>query len=197
MSQPTTAPTNSLVYLDTETTGLDPLRHDVIECAWAVDNAPVQTATFDHDLAHADPRALEVNHYWSRGFIQAARAHGEPPRAHGAGHKRLIGDLTGATLVAEHYGFDVAMLLRKIGFEPWHYRKIELSSVAMTVFDLPRPESLRDTRARLLDLGYDVPEGDHTARADVECLRACYLALRVVRGRHGYPSTRLETTIGR
>lgn len=161
------------VYLDTETTGLNTRLHDTVEVAWAVDDGPVHRFVFPHTLEHADPKALEINGYWERGL--------DSPAANGLSwdlHRQLIQDLTGATVVAENYGFDLAMLNRKIGFEPWHYRKIELSSVAMTVFNLDRPESMRNTTARLLEHGYNIPDGDHTAEADVECLRACYLALR-------------------
>lgn len=80
---------------------------------------------------------------------------------------------------------DTRFLLFKLGFEPWHYRPIELSSVAMTVFDLDRPEGIRHTANRLRDLGFTVTEHDHTAQADLECLRDCDKALRHLR-RTGY-----------
>ena len=165
--------TTPIVFLDTETTSLDTRLGDVVEVAWAVEDGPVNRLVFPHSLDHADPKALEINGYWARDLCT-------PSRAFTQLQQHLIQDLTGATVVAENYGFDLAMLNRKLGFEPWHYRKIELSSVAMTVFNLERPESMRDTTARLRDRGFDIPAGDHTAVADVECLRACYLALRAL-----------------
>lgn len=63
--------------------------------------------------------------------------------------------------------------------------RIELLSVAMTVFDLDRPEGIRHTANRLRDLGFTVTENDYTAQADVDCLRDCYKALRHLR-RTGY-----------
>lgn len=168
---------SSLVYLDTETTGLNTRLHDTIEVAWAVDAGPVNRLVFPHTLDHADPKALEINGYWDRGLDTYAAASANPFTRLQSG---FIRDLTGATVVAENYGFDLAMLVRKLGFEPWHYRKIELSSVAMTVFNLDRPESMHKTAERLRDRGLEIPKSDHTAEADVECLRACYMALRDV-----------------
>lgn len=177
----TTAPTNSLVYIDTEFTNLDPRLGDLIEAAWAVNDDVVQETYFDHTLEHADPDALQVNRYYERNLDHFAVAPGETGRGLTDAQRKLIQDLTGSTIVAENYGIDWIKLLHKIGFEPWHYRKIELSSVAMMVFDLPRPESLTKTAGRLRDLGYEIPEGTHRAYDDVECLRACYQALRAVR----------------
>jgi DNA polymerase-3 subunit epsilon len=170
--------TNALVFLDTEFTNLDPRLGDLLEAAWAVNHEPIQATVFDHSLEHADPEALRINRYYERGLDRFAIAPGQTTYGITDPQRRLIRDLSGSTIVAENYGIDVAKLLGKLGFEPWHYRKIELSSVAMTVFDLDRPEGQAKTAARLRDLGYDIPEADHTAEADVECLRACYKALR-------------------
>lgn len=172
----------TFVYLDGETTGLSPDLHDLFELAWAVDDGPIQEIQFLHTLRNADPAALLLNGYYNRGFerfctdnrtaIEVTSVY----TTHG-----LIRDLTGLTIVAENYGFDCAFLGRKLGFEPWHYRKVELSSVAMTVFGLEAPEGLSKTAGRLRDLGYEIPQNDHTAAADVATLRACHVALTDMR----------------
>lgn len=177
------APENRLAFIDCESTGLNTRLHDVIEAAWAIGRLPVERIIFPHTLEHADPAALKINRYYERGldaYEDDRMALTVAPQ-----RRKFIADLTGATVVAEHYGFDVALLFRKLGFEPWHYRKIELSSVAMTVFNLDRPEGLNATAARLRRAGYDIYEGDHTAVADVECLRDCYWALRDLRNSGG------------
>lgn len=178
--------TTNLVFLDTEFTNLDPRLGDVIEAAWAVGDGPVKSTVFNHTLQHASKEALEVNRYYERGFDRYCTDSGLQTSTHPApvDKVRQLGrDITGATVVAENYGIDVAVLARKIGYEPWHYRKVELSSVALIVFDLDRPEGLVKTAGRLRDLGYEIPENNHTAAADVECLRACYNALRAERNR--------------
>lgn len=168
---------NHLVYVDCESTQLDTRLADIIEAAWAVEDNPVTVIRFDHSLLHADPAALRINRYFERDLDR----HNSDGRGVTDLHRQLIRDLYGSTIVAENYGFDCALLMRKLGFEPWHYRKIELSSVAMTVFDLDRPEGLDKTATRLRDRGHTIPDNDHTAAADVECLRACYTALRAER----------------
>jgi DNA polymerase III alpha subunit (gram-positive type) len=175
------APTTTLVFLDTETTGLDKLRSDVIEAAWAVESGPVHSIEFPHTLVGANPEALKINRYFERlldNMCTDNMMQSSLPSHRQSTYTKLKEDLTGATIVAENYGFDTAMLLRKLGYEPWHYRPIELSTIAMVAFDLDRPESLHKTAKRLRDEGFEIPMADHSARADVECLRACYTVLR-------------------
>ncbi|HEY1178474.1 MAG TPA: hypothetical protein VGF17_20145 [Phytomonospora sp.] len=174
-----TRPANNLVYLDTEFTNLDPRLGDVIEVGWLVGDDPeVNTILLPHSLVHATPEALVVNRYYERGLDQYATT---VPANTAALTSGLVAALTGSTIVAENYGIDCAKLLTLLGFEPWHYRKIEVSSVAMTVFDLDRPEGLAATAARLRNLGFEVGEGDHSAGGDAYCLRECYRALRRIR----------------
>lgn len=181
--------TTPLIFLDTETTSLDVEKGDVIEAAWATEGGYVQTIEFPHTLVGATREALHVNHYYQRGMIDNANVTGHQPAVAGYGGslRDLLRDLNDATIVAENYGFDCAVLLRRLGFEPWHYRKIELSSVAMTVWDLDRPESMHKTAGRLMDHGFQIPVPDHTAAGDVECLRACYKALRRLRASQTAP----------
>lgn len=175
--------TNPLVYLDTETTNLNPRTGDVIEVAWAVDDGPIRVCVFPHSLVSADPAAFRVNGYYDRALDRYATAAGYPPAEVKAPCmvRDLIRDLTGATIVAENYGFDAAFLHAKLGFEPWHHRKIELSTAAMIVFNLDRPEGIAKTADRLRGEGFVIPVPDHTAAGDVAALRACYTALRDLR----------------
>lgn len=184
-----TATDNSLVFLDTEFTNLNPLHGDVIEAAWAVDDQPVQEVFFNHTLQGATQDALRINRYFERSLHLYCTDNVLPTSVVSARQGQvhaLTQALMGNTIVAENYGIDVAVLLRKIGFEPWHYRKIELSTYAMSVFNLDRPQGLHFTKERLRDLGYTITENDHSARADVECLRECYNALRAERARLSY-----------
>ncbi len=186
----TTAPktANPLVFLDIETTHLDPRLADVIEAAWAVEDEDTNQIIFEHTLEHADPEALRINRYWERGMDRSC-GDGRGVTPH---RMQFIRDLTGATIVAENYGFDCGHLLRKLGLEPWHYRKVELSSLAMYAFGLDRPEGQTKTAVRMRDLGYEIPEdGMHEAVGDVECLRACFRALMDLRARTRGPADQL------
>lgn len=171
---------NNLVFIDTETTSLDVSKGQVIEVAWAVNDGPVVSRVLPHTLAFADPKALEVNRYLERGL-------GDPAvwTTRVKAHDAMREAFTGATVVAENYGFDCSFLDYKVfGGEPWHYRKIELSTISMILFNIDRPAGMYDTRNRLIEAGYIIPEGDHSAAGDVACLQACYYALRDLRNRY-------------
>jgi DNA polymerase III epsilon subunit-like protein len=161
-----------LVFLDTETTGLDPERHDVWEIAWAVEDGPIMSAIIPHSLRTADPKALELNGYWGRGFA-------EPRRESRDVQLREI--LDGATIVGSNPAFDSAFLRARWGVAPWHHRMIAVESVAVGVLGYERPKGLAGIAADLRDLGRDIPEPDHTAAGDVAALRAVYTSLRELR----------------
>ena len=67
----------TLVYLDTETTGLDYRRHAVWEIAYAVDDGPVRSSIVSHDLFDADPEALQLNGYYDRVGVLVAPSAGQ------------------------------------------------------------------------------------------------------------------------
>lgn len=73
MTEPTKRPNRT--YLDTETTGLDPYTHEIIEIAFVVEEVPEdpnavgkiietwETKLRPHHIGAAHPKALEVNGY--------------------------------------------------------------------------------------------------------------------------------------
>lgn len=162
---------SDLIFLDTETTGLDPELHDVWELAYAKNGGPINTYILPHSLKTADPRALAMNGYFKR-YPLGARADGP------MGDIYLKEIVAGNTLVCANPTFDRMMLRKRWGLEPWHYRSIDVESMALVVFDWGRPRGLNDIAAELRSRKHDVPEPDHTAAKDVEVLRACYHALR-------------------
>jgi hypothetical protein len=168
--------TNSLVFLDTETTGLDPARHEVWEVAVAVEDGPIGTYRLPHSIATADPKALELNGYWGRANL---------PGATDAYDLELREILTGATIVGSNPAFDTAFLRARWGVAPWHHRLVAVESMALQAFGWDRPRGLADVRAALVEWGIagkDIPEPDHTAAGDVATLRAVYRALREMGG---------------
>jgi DNA polymerase-3 subunit epsilon len=166
---------SALVFVDVETTGLDPLVHDVVEIAWAVEDGEVRSFVPEHSLAFADGQALTINQYFDRDLDRRTDDTWAMQRA-------LVRDLQGATIVGSNPAFDTAFLRRKIGYAPWHHRLIDVSNVAMMVFDWDRPKGLADVTAALAERGLELPTPDHTARGDVECTRVVYTALRQIAG---------------
>lgn len=168
-----------LCFVDTETTGLDPRIHQPYEVSWwREDEALPSTFWIEHTLEHADQQALNVGHYWERG-ASGAMVGG---RLSTAGPRWLSAALNGVTLVGSNPAFDAAMLTRVIGAPVWHHRMIDVSNVAMVVFNTDRPLGLADCAAACRAHGHDIPEPDHTAEGDVRTTRAVHEALRAIRG---------------
>lgn len=169
----------SLVYLDTETTGLNPMRHQIWEIAYAVDGGPIRSGVVAHDVAGAEPVALEINRYWDR--VGAASA---PDYDAQAFESELRAAITDATLVGANPAFDAAFLATRWdcwGVAPWKYRMLDIETYAAAVLDWPIPRGLKAIAEELGDrLGWNVPPPDHTAAGDVRTTRAAYEALRFV-----------------
>ena len=159
----------TLVFLDTETTGLDPDRHEVWEIAYAVEDGPIQQSIVVHQTATADPVALRMNHYWEIDQESLPMTRDATEFEEGARF-----DLSGATIVASNPSFDTAFLRARWGCEPWHHRKIDIASFAMPIVGLKdgKPKGLYDIAAAL-----DIQAPDHTAAGDVHTLRECYREL--------------------
>lgn len=169
----------TLVFLDTETTGLE-LYHDIWEIAWAVGDGPIGSMFVPHTLTNADPEALDLNGYWSRFYQRDIVDPLADPILREA--------LKGATLVGANPAFDAYRLQRRWGAQPWHYRLLDISSMAVQAFGLNNsgmPPGLAEVRSVLLehyaDSDVSIPEPDHTAAGDVATVRACYNLLRRVR----------------
>lgn len=172
-----------LIFLDTETTGLDLMRHDIWEIGWAVDHEPVVSGLVPHSLYGAQPEALNINHYHQRCEVDEPLTiptevedylydtFNEWPRRHG----------TRLTVVGANPHFDLYRLSRRWDWDaPWAYRAIDVSTLAMGVFKIDLPLGLNSLIAMCRDYGYEVPEPDHTAAGDVEATRAAFYAMRLI-----------------
>lgn len=177
-----------LIVVDTETNGLDPMRHQIVEVAWqslgpiSDDDPRPQSGVFipPHSVAavlgRAHVKALQVNRYVDR-LADAQQV-----------DWGVVVDfwqrLDGATLVGANPRFDAAMLANlfrgvphHVGVdgmaerpEPWHHRLWDIEAYASGVLGLREVLGLQKLSDYL-----DVAPGDHTAaedvRATVECFR--------------------------
>lgn len=160
----------TLVFIDTETTGLDPDRHEIWELAFAIDDGPIHSGPVPHSLRHADPFALDLNGYHSR-FVDARPGAIEP---------QCRRALTGATLVAANPAFDAAFLRARWGETPWHYRLWDVEAYAAGVLGMHTLTGLAGVADALRSLGHDIPDPNHTAAADVATLQATFYALHSI-----------------
>lgn len=176
-----------LVFLDIETTGLVPERHEVWEVAFAVNDAPVETCIVPHTLKTADPKALELNGYYKRIHYTDQGVNYD---------MQIRRILEGNTVVAANPSFDVDFLYRRWGVAPWHHRKIDVESMAYAILEYDEMKGLAGIRDDLWGLGFNLEQPDHSASKDVEVLRQCYKALRSIQSQKQKPDS-LSTTISR
>lgn len=205
-TDPAAQTATGFVYVDVESTGLDPARHHPYELAFAVDDGPIWTVLLPHTLRYADPAALDVGRYHERGIRHAYRDQQRGAMPVHAGLPDFVAAFTAPdgsknTLVCANPHFDANMLFRKVicreswtsrarralrlpappaPAEPWHYRMLDIEAYAAGVFDWAKPRGLRDIHAHLTRLGYSIPAPDHTAAADVATLRECRRAINHV-----------------
>lgn len=157
-----------LVFLDTETTGLDPSRHEVWELAYAVgEYGPLFGGVVYHSLRNADPFALKLNGYHERTSL------GRYSDVELSAREALKGNV----LVGANPAFDAAFLRARWGVTPWHYRMLDVESYAMPILGFDRPKGLKDIYLDLTSRGVELPENDHSAAGDVATLREAYYAL--------------------
>lgn len=166
----------TLKFLDTEFTNLDPRLAEVFEVAIADEEGPVRSWLLPHSLATADPKSLEVN-----GYFERFGSFGPPVDEIGPHYDVLLKkELEGATLVCSNPPADREVLFRRWGVAPWHHRSIDISTYAMPILGHDKPMGLFAVANELRERGVAIPEPDHTAAADVECLRRCFLVLRTL-----------------
>lgn len=166
----------SLVFLDTETTGLDQDKDQVWEIAYALEDGPVYSSLVEHSAPRLTAHtwfAFNLNGYFSRWeFPQDGAAY----ESRAAFEKTLRETLKGATLVCSNPRFDANMLYRRWGTEPWHHRVWDISAYAAGVFGWDELRGLADIAEVC-----GVKQPDHTAAQDVATLRECFRELSKVK----------------
>ena len=204
------------VFIDCETTGLDPARHEVWEVAMIVRDPDVGIVDQEHrlltrprDLAAAEPGALRAGRFYQRAVeIDDATSwvvSDEPIKPVHDGWIdpyttafRVAALTAGAHLVGANPAFDAAhltgLLARHMLAPAWHYRLIDVEALVAGAVRWETPKSLRDS-AEWLDLSID-EEALHTALGDARLARDVYDA--VIAPRPGTPAakrSKVTTTI--
>jgi DNA polymerase III epsilon subunit-like protein len=162
-----------LAFCDTETTGLDPDRHEVWEVGLIVDERehhwflPV-------DLGRADAIALKIGQFYDRYRLVYPSALGV--------FATEFADLTrGRHLVGAVISFDeerLRKLLRANGACPeWHYHLVDVEALVAGKLGIAPPW---DSNKLSADMGIDPEQFDrHTALGDARWAKALYEAVLV------------------
>jgi len=160
------------VYIDTETSGLDPQRNEIWEIALVSDDDEDAVWLLPVDLSRAEPDALRIGRFYERWshtkttpLVEAADA---------------IARLTaGAHLVGVNPAFDAAFLsvfLRANGYCPaWEYHLVDVLALAAGKLAAEPPWS-----SRVLSTAVGVNPEDydrHTALGDACWAKAIYEAV--------------------
>ena len=186
-----------LAFVDCETTGLDPERHEMWELAvvtvapWDCDDEPGEwTWQLPVDLESADPQGLSVGRFYERRR-QLPRLGGEalvryPSAAeHGWDHlpvseaaQQVAGLLDATHLVGAVPSFDAAFIgrwLRANGQAPtWHYHLVDVEALVAGRTAQPPPWH---SGSLSLSVGVDPQRFErHSALGDARWARALYEA---------------------
>jgi DNA polymerase III epsilon subunit-like protein len=146
----------TICFIDTETTGLDPDRHDIWEVALITPDGSEYVWQFPVDEMAADPFALNIGRYWERRWssdnevpVLNAIYDADTPQSRRKNfpHKgraiqpdatwaRYFRDLTaGCHLAGAVVSFDeerLRRLLRSLGvLHRWHYHVIDVEALAI------------------------------------------------------------------
>jgi DNA polymerase III subunit epsilon len=159
-----------LIVCDTETTGLDSTRNDVVEIAYVVVGPylpglpSADLFVPPHTTDNADPEALTIDVMYERT-------------------RRLHRVLASNTLAGANPSFDArflsALFLRAgLDPEPWHHRLGDLSAYCAGVLGID-PTNLPGARQVAEFLGV-VNDRPHTAAGDVITAARCFDRLRAI-----------------
>jgi DNA polymerase-3 subunit epsilon len=181
-----------LVFLDTETTGLNYGEHRVIELAYMTQDMKEPAVIFPYKIqpetptaypmGYADPKAMEINKFYDRY-----------PNGVYASSIEDISDflnvVEGSTLVGANIRFDARMIEYsfQLTSEPWHHRLFDLEAYAAGVFGWSAPrgwkeicDNISTLSASLIDdrrvkymPTFDVSP-DHSAAADTLSVKQAY-----------------------
>ena len=165
-----------LVFIDTETTGLDAAKHEVIDFAAisVAADGTVERVSFKlapEHLDRADAKALEINGYTPAGWTDALSQE--------EGARRMVAVLTDCVAVGHNVEFDMgfirATVVRHLGDKaarklPFH--KVDTIGLACAMLRPYGIEKLSlESVCNFLGISN---EGAHTALADVTRCKAVY-----------------------
>ncbi len=184
-----------LIFLDTETTGLNPEKHRIIEIAYKVVDSITRRVVVSYESivaqplevwAAADPESLKIN-----GFTWEQTLHGQSERVVASEiendfHRLELGQREGV-FICQNPSFDRAFFLQLINADVqegfgWPYHWLDLASMywATCLISNKHPITKEsDLSKNSIATYYGIPpeEEPHRAINGVKHLMACYEAI--------------------
>lgn len=158
-----------LIFVDTETTGIDSKSDRLVELAWAEMEGPIRTMYFG--VKEVPPFIDELIGFTKRDL--ASKTEMSPAEKHA-----FLNTTYGHTMVAANPAFDKAFMEENHLFE-FAYRMLDIETYAMAKLRLDYVPSMNDIYTILRDMGYTaIGKPEHTAESDVACMRAAFKVLK-------------------
>jgi len=158
------------IFVDVETTGLDPRNDLLVELTYGVNDGPLSTLYFG---------VTEVPSFIDGLIKFTERNVGSMVRATDFMLDTFRDALQGNTLVAANPSFDKSFLQEN---KLWtgHYRLLDVEAYAMGKLGLDFVPSLVDIRNILTSKGYILTQPDHSSYNDTMTLREAFNILRYI-----------------
>jgi len=158
----------NLIFVDTETTGLDPYDASLVELTWATLDSEPQTLWFG---------VKEVPDFIDNliGFTKRGIAGRVSPYAD---VEAFLAASDGQTMVAANPGFDKGFI-DAAGLWRFHYRMLDIESYAMAKLALDTVPSMKEIHDEVSQY-IDITTPDHTSRNDVLAMRDAYAYLETL-----------------
>lgn len=170
---------STVCFVDCETTGLDPERHEVWEVGLIVDEKETEWQ-LPVKMERADLMALQVGGFHKRHLQGLSPSNHKSIATDPRSFARAFGRATcGRHLVGACVSFDAAFLaklLRRQGVLPaWHYHLVDVEAMVAGAYGISPPWN-SEALSKLV--GVDPADFDrHTALGDARWARAIYLAV--------------------
>lgn len=153
-----------LIFVDTETTGLDVENDELVELTWADIDSEPETLLFG---VKEVPEFIDgLIKFTERGIAGRVSDHFAIERFLKASHEQ--------TMVAACPAFDMGFI-QNAGLWRFHYRMLDIESYAMAKLNLDYMPGMKDIYNILS--GQLTVEPDHTSRNDVLAMREIYKIL--------------------
>lgn len=160
------------IFVDTETTGLDPQECELVELTygWFSNDDPV-TKTLYFGVEEVPEFVDNMIHFTKRGIAGRMSTPEEIQE-----FRNFTKD---QTMVAANPSFDADFLKANSLFE-FHYRMLDLESYAAGLLGFNYMPGMKDIYEYLTANGIDLPQPQHTSESDVLAMMAMYQELTVL-----------------